>query len=333
MASCTACRIEVRHIASLGDEGAGQIGTAAAIARTATGGYLVATRVRAGELLEFDGAGAFVRVAGRPGSGPGEYSDIGGLLTDAHDTLTVVDIGARRVTVVSPALRFVRSYALPGTYAFSGLSLDSGRVVLNLSVRGEAGMQHPLHVMNSDGSIVRSLGADSVIVNSRNEPSVTFRKITLAQDGTLWSARINEFRLAEWTLSGTKVRELVREPAPFAAWASYPAVGPTQPPLPEVRGVHRDSLGMLWIIYAVADGDWQTAIEKAEGAHGALYRAPADDLYDTIIEVIDPAERTVVASLRVDQRLAGFLSDGSVYSDSEMPGPRVHIWRLNLAGR
>jgi hypothetical protein len=52
-------------------------------------------------------------------------------------------------------------------------------------------------------------------------------------------------------------------------------------------------------------------------------------LLDTVVEVIDPEQGTVLASLRVEEALHGFAADGVAYSFSETE-VRIQIWALRL---
>lgn len=133
--ACRDCRVDIELLATIGDEGAAQVGVPTSVARVA-GGFLAATRARPGELLRFDQDGAFRGVVGRRGDGPGEYQDIARIAMGPADTVIVVDIGAFRLTTLSPELAFVRTAPLRGTFTYGLAALDSGALAVSMSTRG-----------------------------------------------------------------------------------------------------------------------------------------------------------------------------------------------------
>jgi hypothetical protein len=66
------------------------------------------------EIRFYDASGAFQRSSGRPGSGPGEYAGIMGMWLTPADSLVVLDIMVRRLTVLGPDGGVGRSFHLAG---------------------------------------------------------------------------------------------------------------------------------------------------------------------------------------------------------------------------
>ncbi len=60
-------------------------------------------------LAVYDPSGAFIRKLGRNGAGPGEFRHISQVFVSPTDTLYVMDISLRRLSVFDPNLRFVRT--------------------------------------------------------------------------------------------------------------------------------------------------------------------------------------------------------------------------------
>jgi hypothetical protein len=86
----------------------------------------------ASEIRVYDAAGRFIRAAGRPGDGPGEYRRLTAIGAGPGDTLWVYDFGARRFTVLDPALLVARTVTLAGDLAnVDGVALlpDGGFLV------------------------------------------------------------------------------------------------------------------------------------------------------------------------------------------------------------
>lgn len=75
----------------------------------------------------------------------------------------------------------------------------------------------------------------------------------------------------------------------------------------------------------VADEDWKAAFGN-EGERPARH-----DLRDTIIEVLDPTRRGVVARSRIDDLAIGFSAPGVIftYDDREL-FDKLRVWHVRL---
>jgi hypothetical protein len=78
------------------------------------GGRLAVADGGASEVRLYDAAGRFIRAAGRPGDGPGEYRRLSAIGAGTGDSLWVFDFGARRFTVLGPGLLVARTVTLSG---------------------------------------------------------------------------------------------------------------------------------------------------------------------------------------------------------------------------
>lgn len=114
---CSGCRVEWKLVASLRNEGRGQLDYPYALVADSRGGYLVATLQRMHELLLFNARGVFQRTIGRRGHGPGEFQGISALDMGPAGTMHVFDHVTRRWTVFAP------TYELMRTQSFTGLTL------------------------------------------------------------------------------------------------------------------------------------------------------------------------------------------------------------------
>ena len=87
----------------------------------------------------------------------------------------------------------------------------------------------------------------------------------------------------------------------FPSLQRLQALSPDRPPVPEIRGLSVDSNGYLWIVATVPDAQWYDGLESIRTPRGdvAYLVRDADQVYDTIIEVIDVAVGQVVASARL----------------------------------
>jgi hypothetical protein len=75
-------------------------------------GRIVVANAGTGELRFFDASGSFISSSGRKGSGPGEFQDIQWIERLAADSMIVYDYRLRRISVIDPDGRFVRSLDL-----------------------------------------------------------------------------------------------------------------------------------------------------------------------------------------------------------------------------
>jgi len=75
-------------------------------------GHIVVATSGTSELRFFDPTGTWLHTIGRSGEGPGEFRSLGWLALGPGDTLRTYDWNLRRLSVISPAGKFVRSFDL-----------------------------------------------------------------------------------------------------------------------------------------------------------------------------------------------------------------------------
>ncbi len=231
---------------------------------------------------------------------------------------------------MSPTFGVLGSEVLPGSYEWDQVAIDSRTIVANLYVGTPDRAGHPLHLLSLRRGIVRSFGAPATEIVRRGVGATIRRRIARSRTGGVWAGRINEYRIELFDLHGEKRREL-RRPVPwFEPWQTVLHFSPSQPPQTQLAELHEDSSGLLWVIFQVADRNWNRAVEEWRTPEGRFYRAAnPDSLYDSMVEVIDVTRGNVRASQRMPMWLLGFVDDNTAYGYSE-PGnqPRIQIWRL-----
>lgn len=104
----------------------------------------------------FGSDGRFIANLGRQGSGPGEFTNPWLVRVDPGDSVFVWDMGAARISVFGPDLRYRRSFATPPSWIINGMEfLPNGELVVAAYGPGE---QRPLHRLRRDGTRVGSFG-------------------------------------------------------------------------------------------------------------------------------------------------------------------------------
>jgi len=104
--------------------------------------------------------------------------------------------------------------------------------------------------------------------------------------------------LEYWTLDGERMVNLERQ-VPWLPAGGYPPIaglggeGAGEPELPEYDMLHIDSQGLIRVVVVARDARWRylTGPEKQE---------MMDELYDALLEVIDPIAGEVLVSYRYD---------------------------------
>lgn len=161
-------------------------------------GVIVVADAGSHQLRFYDASGRFASATGRQGGGPGEFRQLGFLRKTLGDSLVTYDYGERRVSMLAPDGRFVRSFALQ-------------RAGPSLSPR-------PIGVFG-DGSIL--------VVNSRSfrpggQPSGVTSDTSLyvrySSDGTLLDS-IGRFFSGQMYVVGDE-RSVTVTSLPFARFAS-----------------------------------------------------------------------------------------------------------------
>lgn len=333
---CDECAIEVSPLAVLG------VSDEVAFAAPMDDGRIAV--VQAYDRLRFsvlDPGGAVVRHVGRAGEGPGEYADVTWLEVQG-DLVHVVDGSRRQVTVLDAASDFsvVSTIRLPVPGA-------TGR---DMAVLGDSGYVANMMVFTRDrmGYVLHHLDANGKVLQSFDEPGGPVRGMGIAEmrwlragsDGTVWSVPVTRYRVDQWDpASGERLQSFERRADwfPDHEGSSGPR-HPDRPPAPVVIGVDVDPSGHVWVMTSVAVADrWaESLIEAGERAHAEMpeYELPSDRsiVFDTVVEVIDPATGRVVAARTFDEPLYG-LGGGRVFTTSPGDAPFAHrheLWQLRL---
>lgn len=334
--ACRNCSITVEHVIDLGDDdGEGIIESdVATAARDSRGRYFVVESYGV-RVKVFDSTGAFLTTLGRRGQGPGEFRGIGRLDVLPGDTLLVFDQSNSTVSRFLPDLTFIESIRLEIPPYVDVVSLDEGRMVLASPVRTPDRIGLPLHLLDRDGTVVRSFGS----VHGEFRPDIPFADERLIGPGTktaVWSAYRNQYVIELWDVSARPLREVRRNVEWFPSMfrphrtAMHRRTTPEMPE-PRLQAIRQDAAGHLWVLILVPDENWRQSVAQHEGD----LHARVSDLnayFDSVIEVLDPMMGRVIQSRTFDEAFLGFVGPGLLggVTFTAAGSPRFSVWRVAL---
>jgi len=328
--TCRDC-LHLTPIVEIGDDGPGYVNRTRAVIRDRAG-YLVARNT---DIVAFAADGKFIRAVGREGSGPGEYRHLITMIAGPADSITVFDSQLARATILAPDLSPLRAFPTPGQ-VLDAIALPGSVIVLNAILFSTAYVETPLHILSTArGEIVRSFHSQSGDAYNPRAAWAGWRELTQgAAAGTFWAAHRNKYEIQLLDTLGHQRDELVREVDWFEPYDDETALLLSREhlPAPSVERIHLDRDGRLWVMLTVGDPDWREHLVPFNLPDGRTLQEPDDEngVWDTIVEVIDPERRLILASQRFDMKLLGFLDDRTVFGfgESDSGNPILHVWSL-----
>ena len=326
---CDGCTIQLNSILKIPSSGSRPIGgLPSAIVQTPGGFYLIAESQTPYEIVVYDARGAFRRVVGRQGRGPGEYQRISAIAIGKADSVYVFDSGNGRVTVLSPELVYVRSLTFPGG-VYEGVMTAEGFLVANAVSGSPEHIGMPLIAADANGRIT-AFGSEDAVYRP-DLRFVTMRALSKAITSGLWTVPRPRYVLEHWAVNGTRTRALERKVDWFSPYISRPRITAQQPILPWVAAVREDGARRIWTMVAVPVPDWTKRWNEFKLDERKLF-SPSQRMQDVIIEVVDVQRNALLASQKFARNLFGFLSDSTLYSYAEDPAgePSLEIWQFRL---
>ncbi|HEX9886278.1 MAG TPA: hypothetical protein VGA70_07305 [Longimicrobiales bacterium] len=300
--------------------------------------FVLASEV--GAPLVFRADGRFLQRLGAVGTDSGEYTWVSAF-TSAGGRAAVFDNVNRRLTILSlDDLTSQSEASMPGFSVGALLLLNDSVLVLNSGANMPEGIGFPLQLVRAKvgapglGTPLRWFGADDQPY-AQSTAHRSRRRLARSTSGGFWAAHGYDYVVEFWSEEGELVRRLERRP-PWFLGESGPSLGtPWNPPFPRIMSILEDSAGLLWIMALVPDPQWREAwrgITVVEGVE--LEFGPADvHLFDTAIDILDPASGTLVFSASLDAAGFGFLGDGVIAAYGGTPQqPLVEVWQLTLKG-
>ena len=338
--TCPKCRIELEHVVMLGGGPEDSVDVGRPLRRNSRGEYFAPSRWVPYQVAVFSATGKLLKVFGRSGEGPGDYGSVAFLEIGRGDTLHVFDaIFLRRHTLLAPGSWKVgriapipvspfleREGTVMGPQGY--VLLPDGRYIVN-GARGDSA----LHLVGVHGELVRSFGVGYREEDPPPPPSkrhlsvlepgeaaghrrvdVIRRQLASAGEGRIWAAYTNRYEIELWDTAGHRLRRLARETEWFKPWRSDEIYAtykrhllrererpgedaPPRPSPPGLLGLEQDDQGRIWVLLAGGN---------APGA------PPGNDAAGPIVEVLDPRAGRLVVSVRLGQRVRGFVGPGLV---------------------
>ncbi len=260
--------------------------------------FFVVDLFNAAAVYVYDAAGLFLRALGREGEGPGEFRAIAALASGPGESLTVVDAQNLRRTVFGPDLSIAEETPLPVVPMLADMVVvDSGDLVLN------GGTQ----TTGAAAALVHRVAAKTGEISWSMDP------LGVSRDGEAWPYAFAKSSGGVWLLGTSdysvwKIDSKTGDVSGYGQrrledWQWVEREG-RRPPSMAIH-IREDSQGRLWVATRMPDP--AAALDRSEGpATNVVF----SKVFDTVVEVLDPEERRVVGSIRLDAFPAGLLGAG-----------------------
>jgi hypothetical protein len=345
---CARCTITVTPIVKLGTaDGPGSLPGRPDVHQATDGRYWVSPLDYDHPML-FGPDGRFIREFGKKGEGPNEVQRPWVECALPGDSMLIMD-APRGMTVVSPDLSLKRTIRTQNMMDVTPLRWPTAVIARQESYgRGFQDRTTQLAVYDFSGKTPRLI---TTLLNlkagDRTRDQATSNRIwneslrTIANPvaGHVWIAHNSRYALTRVGIDGRVQDSIVRSPSWFRGLQVMSMGTETVLPNPRLTAVREDAQGRLWVFLAKprasALKEWrENKLRKGKGAvEGRVSDFPAEyKLFQTVIEVIDPKTRTLVATKTLDSYISSVLSTGRVASfvENEDGVPFATVWDVSL---
>jgi hypothetical protein len=313
---CTGCSLVIERMGTIGAsdaEGAYLRRFPRHVSRDARGRIIVSA---GGPPQVFDSTGKYLHTIGRTGQGPLEFGLPQGVHRGPGDSLHVVE--SSRITVLTPAGDFVRSVSVPHSAIVKHVLDDGSYIAAGIANYRERDDGTPfLHSITGSGHNRASFGPR---LTTGDGGRLVYPNLMIgrADARSFWVTHLFRYRLELYQSQGTLLRVIERS-APFMSGESRGlSVERLGPILTETR---QDDHGRLWVMISLPPPAW-----KENDAMGTRL------LYHTMVEVLNPADGSLIASARVPSLITWIMDDGYLagISEGDDGEPLVSLWRARL---
>jgi hypothetical protein len=281
------CTIAMTKVGSLSDAGHPGVlpGPSPLAVRDRAGRYFMAAQGQR-QVLVFDSAG---RIASMIGAGE-MFRLINAVLPGPNNTIYIYDVFHRQVTVIGADLKPVRQISASSQPA---LVRDDGSMVIAQQIRTPSLLGFPLHVMDGEGQVLRSFGAD----RPEYRPDLrllTDRIVAPSHDRTVWAMPQGKYLIERWAPdTGKRLSSVQVASTWFVESTAFPSDGRTRPK-PFIQALWEQD-GLIWTLIRDADANWSPSDGKTERSWNVDL---INSLHDWVIEVIQPESGKIIASQR-----------------------------------
>lgn len=221
--------------------------------------------------------------------------------------------------------------------------LSDGRLIINAHSRTPARFRYALHMLRPGGAEVQSFDRHEGRVLTTAQSIAMRRALATDPRGRVWSFHVTQHQVDLWDVDNLTVRRYVRNAPWFQASSGVPGPARLSPPPGAIVGAESSpDDGHLWLLARVAASDW-TGYELPpndgmgrgpDGRYVGMNRHLHNDVYDTVIEVVDPDLPAVILTYRLPVELSGFIGEGYVveYRGTTNDIGAYQILRLSLGG-
>jgi hypothetical protein len=337
--SCATCTLELVPVARLGRESDSVTisFSSQTVARDSQGRFYAA--VSDGDRIGVYGPdGRLVTVIGRKGQGPGEFQNIDDVHVGPGDTLYVLE--ADRLSVFAPLGRFLRTVKLP--LVGSRVARVPDGLLIQPALDDDDVARMPLRVLSLDGTQIRGFGADSS-PPAGAQPAAPAPNMmppiftaTLGVRGDVWITRQTRFIVHQWQVLGREDLMIVRQAPWFPNRDRTEMTDPMHKTEPKILFVQQDSASRLLVGIMAASPSWRPvtmpAVETSMTSPAMLQlMEDMTKMHETILELIDPVARRVIARSHVAPLIVGSLGTDLVYSVGVGNADfHLDIWRVQL---
>ena len=318
--TCPKCAVQLSSVARLGSaDDPASAGLMPEVVRTGRGQFLVSSPTFPGEIFVYDRDGKFMRSIGRRGGGPGEFNAAPKLTVDATDTVRAIESGTR-YHVIAPDLAIKRTTPLVMSVSAPIAESDGKLLAVTPSTSGPNATT--LGVFDRAGQRVQAFGK----LPSGVDAEMRFRRLAIGPRGSRWGLSTAAYVIERWQPDGSIAQRLTAERDWFKKSNEPAGDARLRKPPARLIGLLVDAQERLFVFAIVADANWKPV--------GATPAAEPNQVFDTIVEVIDPRAGKLLARTRLDQFLVPMHSMFAYSTFEDDTGDRrIQVWNVSLLQR
>jgi len=202
---------------------------------------------------------------------------------------------------------------------------SDGSVVVSQQIQDAKLVGYPLHLVSPQGQIRKSFGAEPPEYRA-DLPLFMDRVAAPAADDMVWAVAKGRYVLERWNPTlGVRLARVPVRSSWFVEAATYPKNELTRP-TPVIQSLwERD--GLIWVLIRDADKNWKASTDPER----RWSPTTAATIYDWVVEVIDPASGSVLASSRFGSPLIGRPPQAVLVSYATTGAEGLDVWMPVLA--